>query len=228
MSIFALGDTHLSLASDKPMDVFPGWSGYLPKLEKNWRDTVADGDTVVIPGDVSWAMSLEEAATDFAFLDSLPGRKILLKGNHDYWWSTKNKMDGFLAERGFTTLSILSNESYQVEGVNICGSRSWFFEDTDPHDAKIRARELGRIRMSLEKADPALPILLFLHYPPVYRDFLSQETIDLMGEWGITQCYYGHLHGKAIQWAFEGDYEGIAFRLVSADALNFCPLCIRE
>ena len=142
MSLFAIGDLHLSLGSDKPMDIFSGWDHYVERLEENWRDTIGDEDTVVLAGDSSWGMSLQESLTDFTFLEGLPGKKIILKGNHDYWWSTKNKMDSFFAEQGFRSLQILHNNSYVVENVVVCGSRGWLFEMGEEHDKKILTRDV--------------------------------------------------------------------------------------
>ena len=228
MSIYTIGDLHLSLGTDKPMDIFPGWDGYLQKLEDNWRRLVRDGDTVVVPGDISWAMGLPASLADFTFIHQLPGKKILLKGNHDYWWTTKNKMDNFLAEHGLDSIAILSNNSFLVEGVNICGSRSWFFEDQSENDAKIRNREIGRLNLSLQSAVPGHEIIAFLHYPPLYRDFLSQETVDLLRQYGVKRCYYGHIHSKGIQYAFNGVYDGIDFQLVSCDGVGFCPVLVQK
>ena len=145
MALFVIGDTHLSLSVDKPMDIFGGWKNYMQRLEQNWRSVVGEQDTVVIPGDVSWGMSLEQAKADFAFLHALPGKKILMKGNHDYWWTTKSKMDRFLEECGFDTLTILHNNAISAEGVSLCGSRGWMFEQGQEHDKKLIAREAGRV-----------------------------------------------------------------------------------
>ncbi|MBQ1235216.1 MAG: metallophosphoesterase [Oscillospiraceae bacterium] len=230
MSIYTLGDLHLSLSTDKPMDIFPGWGDYIPKIKANWEQIIKPEDTVVIPGDVSWAMGLAQCEKDFAFINDLPGQKILLKGNHDYWWSTKRKMDDFLAEKGFHTIKIISNNSYVCEGVNICGTRGWFTEEggKGEHDDLIRAREIGRLKMSLDTCDKDLEKIVFLHYPPIYRDFFSRETIDVLHQYGVTQCYYGHIHGKGIRFAFEGEFEGIAFHLVSGDSVGFVPVLVKE
>lgn len=171
MSLFAIADTHLSLSADKPMDIFNGWSDYVQRLEKNWRAVVSDGDTVVIPGDVSWAMSLEGAQKDFAFLDSLPGKKILMKGNHDYWWNTTRKMENFFKEKGFETLSIVHNSAVSVGNISVCGTRGWFFDAEEDADKKVLLREAGRLRTSIESgiALGGEPVV-FLHYPPITQD----------------------------------------------------------
>jgi len=230
LSIYALGDLHLSLSVDKPMDIFPGWGDYISKIKQNWEATVKPEDTVVIPGDVSWAMGLPQSEKDFAFIQELPGKKLILKGNHDYWWTTKKKMDQFLFDHNFDSIKIISNNSYVVEGVNICGTRGWFMEEggKGEHDDLIRAREIGRLKMSLQTCKKDLESIVFLHYPPIYRDFFSRETIDVLHEYGIKKCYYGHIHGKGIRLAFEGEFEGIEFKLVSGDSVGFTPVLVKE
>ena len=227
MAIFAIGDLHLSLGSDKPMDVFPGWEGYLPKLEANWRRLISPGDTVLLAGDTSWAMNLNDTRADFAFIQSLPGQKWLIKGNHDYWWTTANKMNTFFASNGFDSLHLLHNNSYTVEGYAVCGTRSWLFEAGEPHDEKIMNRELGRLRASLDAAGEGEK-LVFLHYPPVYPGTSAPEVIALLKEYDVRRCYYGHLHGNFIRHAVQGSVDGITYRLISADGLNFCPLKIEK
>lgn len=152
MAIFAIGDMHLSLGTDKPMDVFPGWEGYLPRLEANWRKLIRPEDTVVLAGDTSWAMNLNDTKADFAFIQNLPGQKWLLKGNHDYWWTTTRKMETFLAANGFDTLHILHNNACIVGDVALCGTRGWPFDDVAAQGEKLMAREAGRLRMSLQAA----------------------------------------------------------------------------
>lgn len=222
MSLFAIADLHLSLGTDKPMDVFGGWENYVERLKQNWRTSVAPSDTVVVPGDISWAMSLEGAVKDFAFLDSLPGQKILLKGNHDYWWSTMSKMTVWLKENGFSSIRFLHNNSYMVEGVSICGTRSWMNEPGKPQDAKVMAREVGRLRMSLEAATEQEK-LVFLHYPPVCKDSSFPELIALMKEHEVKRCFFGHLHGASARWATQGRQDGIEYTLLSADSIGFNP-----
>ncbi len=225
MALFVIGDTHLSLSVDKPMDIFGGWKNYMQRLEENWKAAVQPEDTVVIPGDVSWAMSLQEAEKDFAFLHQLPGQKILLKGNHDYWWTTKSKMDQFLEEKGFTTLTILHNNSISAEGVSLCGSRGWMFEQGQEHDKKLIAREAGRIRASLQDAQRfgEQEKILFLHYPPVFMQDSIPEFLDVMKEYGVKRCYYGHIHSHGCRYAFQGNWEGVELAMVSADFLGFAP-----
>ena len=227
MAIFVIADLHLSLgAADKPMDVFEGWQGYLPKLERNWRTLIAPEDTVVLPGDISWAMSLEDTWEDFAFLNALPGKKIILKGNHDYWWTTLNKMNRFLEVNGFDTLQILHNTAIQAEGVFLCGTRGWMSDVQGPEDEKILNREIGRLRMSLEAAGEGEK-LAFLHYPPLYPGQMEGGLANLLKEFGVSRCFYGHLHGVSIRYAVQGEHDGVDYRLISADALKFCPYKIR-
>lgn len=222
MSIFAIGDLHLSLACEKPMDIFPGWYNYVNEITNNWKAQVTDLDTVVLAGDISWGMTLEEAATDFEYINALPGKKVILKGNHDYWWNSRRKMEAFFEGRGLSTLSILHNSFVASGNIAICGTRGWMLEDSAPHDQKVTAREEGRLKASLEAAKPSgLEPVVFLHYPPVFGNGVSGGIIDLLREYGVKRCFYGHLHGAACAQAFEGDYLGIEFTLVSADHLKF-------
>ena len=223
MAIYTIGDLHLSLGCEKPMDIFPGWQGYMEKLEHHWNTLVHPEDTVVLAGDTSWAMKLEDTAADFSFLQRLPGQKLLLKGNHDYWWTTVKKMERFLQESGFDSLHILHNNSILAEGLAVCGTRSWMFDVGEPHDEKVMNRELGRLRASLEAAPEGAERVAFLHYPPVYPNANAQQVIDLLKEYNVKRCFYGHLHGNAIRFAVQGMVDGIEYRLISADALAFCP-----
>lgn len=228
MALYTIGDTHLSLGGEKPMDIFEGWGDYVTRLEQNWTRLIKAEDSVVIPGDISWGMSLEEAEEDFKFLESLPGKKILLKGNHDYWWTTMKKMENWLSENEFSSISILSNNSFLYGSVAIAGTRGWLQNDDNAEDKKIFERELGRLRLSLDDAVKKNPdeILVFLHYPPVYSNYTQQPVVDLLREYGIKNCFYGHVHGKSINYAFSGEYDGIRFKLVSADHLQFSPYFI--
>lgn len=223
MAIYTIGDLHLSLGCEKPMDIFPGWQGYMEKLGHHWNTLVRPEDTVVLAGDTSWAMKLEDTAADFSFLQRLPGQKLLLKGNHDYWWTTVKKMERFLQENGFDSLHILHNNSILAEGLAVCGTRSWMFDVGESHDEKVMNRELGRLRASLEAAPEGAERVAFLHYPPVYPNANAQQVIDLLKEYDVKRCFYGHLHGNAIRFAVQGTVDGIEYRLISADALAFCP-----
>ncbi len=229
MSLFAIADLHLSLGEDKPMDVFAGWNDYVDRLKENWQKLVAEDDTVVIAGDISWAMKLEQTYIDFKFIDDLPGKKLFLKGNHDYWWGTKNKMDQFLQTSQLSTISILFNNAYSCGEYAVCGTRGWFLENDTPEDIKVLNREVGRLKMSIEQALPTgLEPVVFLHYPPYYRGIECTEIMDVLLEYGIRKCYYGHIHGKKnFRLAFEGEYKGINFRLVSCDKIGFMPVLVR-
>ena len=222
MAIFAIGDLHLSLGGAKPMNIFPGWENHVERIEQNWRRLIGPEDTVVLAGDISWAMRLEDTRADFAFIDSLPGQKLMLKGNHDYWWTTTNKMKQYLDRCGFSTLHILHNNAYQAEGCSICGTRGWLFEPEEPHDETVMNREVGRLKMSLEAA-PGGERLVFLHYPPVYPGAGAPEMLDVLHAYGVRRCFYGHLHGQARRYAVQGEVDGIRYKLISADGLAFCP-----
>ena len=227
MALYAIADLHLSLGEEKPMDIFRGWTNYIDRLTRNWTALVQPADTVVVAGDVSWAMSLDGARTDFAFLDRLPGRKLLLKGNHDYWWNTRRKMDAFLAEQGFDSIRILHNSAERYGPWALCGSRGWFFDAEADADKKVLLREVGRLQASID-AGRALGggPLAFLHYPPVTAAARCDEMMDALHRNGITRCWYGHLHGPSIRRAVQGVVEGIEFRLVSCDAADFTPVRI--
>ncbi len=228
MALFAIADPHLSLSVNKPMDVFSGWDDYVSRLEQNWRALVTEDDTVVIAGDVSWGMSLAEAAADFAFLDRLPGKKLLFKGNHDYWWTTRRQMDLFFEQNGFSTLRVVHNDAVAVETVAVCGSRGWFF-DAGEADKKVILREAGRLRTSIQAAKATgLAPVVFLHYPPLYDDRRCEEIWQVLKDEGVTRVYYGHLHGAGIRAAVTGEVEGIHLTLISGDSLGFTPLHIPQ
>ena len=181
----------------------------------------------MLAGDISWAMRLTDTRRDFAFLQSLPGQKIIMKGNHDYWWSTANKMNAYLKAEGFDTLHILHNNSYSVEGYALCGTRGWPFDDVAAQGEKLMAREAGRLRMSLQAAGETREKIAFLHYPPIYPGAQAQELVDVLNEFHVTECCYGPLPGKSIRYAMQGERDGITYRLISADGLSFCPYKIR-
>ena len=228
MALYAIGDTHLSLSVDKPMDIFGGsWSGYVEKLREGFEEVSAE-DTVVLCGDLSWGMSLTQAREDFAFLDALPGKKLLMKGNHDYWWTTAAKMNQFFAENGFTSFELLHNNCHLYGDIALCGTRGWFYEeDRGGHSAKVFNRELIRLEASL-KAGGEREKYCFLHYPPLYQGYRCQEIIDLMERYGVTRCYYGHLHGGSHRLAVSGVQGKVEYHLVAADYLGFRPLKILD
>lgn len=219
---------HLSLSTDKSMTVFRGWDDYVERIERQWRSLVEPQDTVVIAGDVSWAMSLEETLEDFRFLQSLPGRKLLFKGNHDYWWCTRRKMDTFLQENGLDSLTIVHNDAVAVDDrFAVCGTRGWFYDDSEEDNGKILRREAARLQASLNAAlATGLEPIVFLHYPPLFDGRECEEILDVLRDSPVKRCYYGHVHGAGIRQAFQGDWQGIRFQLTSCDALSFCPLLI--
>ena len=227
LALYTIADLHLSLGTDKPMDIFRGWQDYQQRIENNWRRLVDDDDTVVVAGDVSWAMKLANTEADFAFLDSLPGRKLIIKGNHDYWWETKSKMDKFIEEKGFSTLKILFNNSFQYGDIAICGTRGWSY-DCPQSEQKVLLREVGRLKMSLDSAPQDRERVVFLHYPPVYSDYRCGEIMEVLHEYGIKRCYYGHLHGASHTRAVVGDCEGIMMKMVSGDACDFTPMLVER
>ncbi len=230
MAIFTIGDLHLSLGTNKPMDIFKGWGEYVQKTKTNWLQNITDEDVIVIAGDISWAMHLSECVLDFTFLNNLPGKKIFIKGNHDYWWSTAAKMKKFFAQHNLTTLNIMNNNCFIVGNTALCGTRSWLCEDNfSLEDEKIMARENGRLLASLQDAKNknASEIIVFLHYPPIAQNALAKDIINSMREYGVKHCYYGHLHGASINNAVQGEVNGINYKLISADALKFNPYKIK-
>lgn len=227
MSLFAIGDTHLSLRTDKPMDIFNGWTDYVSRLEKNWRAVVNEDDTVVIAGDISWEMNIENTLTDFRFLEGLPGEKIIMKGNHDYWWNTKKKMEEFLEKNNLSTIKILYNNAYEVGNFAVCGTRGWFFDDESDTQQKVILREVGRLNMSLDEAEKlGKEPIVFLHYPPLSLNAKCDEIYDTLVKRNVKRCFYAHLHGTAVKWAFQGESDGISFSLISSDYLEFRPKLI--
>ena len=229
MSVFAIGDLHLSLGCDKPMDIFKGWDGYVDRLTENWNRVVSDNDTVVIPGDISWAMTLENTEKDFAFINNtLKGDKIILKGNHDYWWNSASKMNKFLSEHGFDRIKILNNNSYLVDGISVVGTRGWINDDGSECDAKVLNREAGRFRMSVtEGVKLGGELIAFIHYPPIYNGERNEYILSVIKEFGIKKCYYGHIHGPGHRYAFQGEYCGTEYKMISADYIGFMPIMIK-
>ncbi len=235
MALYCIADTHLSQSVPKPMDVFGHrWTGYTEKLIRGWNAVVGEKDTVILPGDISWGLSLEEAAEDLRLIHRLNGKKIIGKGNHDLWWQSEKKLKEFFAANGIDSISLLHNNAYYLEGKRICGSRGWYYdpksspEGADPE--KIAAREVIRTELSI-KAALALPegqedeLVAFFHFPPVYRDFVCRGIVELLKQYGITRCYYGHIHG-VYDLPASLDFEGITMTMVAADYLNFIPLRI--
>ena len=229
MGLYAVGDLHLCLGAPKPMDIFGGaWVGYMDKLREG-LSIIKPEDTTVLLGDLSWALDLQSAGPDFAWINEIPGRKIILKGNHDYWWSTAAKFYKFCQENGFSDQWILNNNHYEYDGYAICGTRGWFYEGdrSGQHDEKVFKRELMRLEASLKSAGD-LHKIVFLHYPPKYKGYECQEILELLKRYEVRRCYYGHLHGASHGLAMEGQWDGIEFHLVSADKLGFRPFLVNS
>ena len=229
MALYAMGDLHLCLGAPKPMDVFGGaWVGYMEKLKRGLSVITGD-DTLILMGDLSWALDLNSAVADFAWINEIPGRKIILKGNHDYWWSTQAKFTKFCVENGFSDLNLLNNNCYFYDDWAICGTRGWFFEEerSGVHDEKVFRRELIRLEASLKAAGDREK-MVFLHYPPRYKGYTCREILDLLESYGVRQCFYGHLHGASHKLAMEGTWDGIEYRLLSADYLDFQPYIVKK
>ncbi len=225
MALYAMGDLHLCLGAPKPMDIFGGaWVGYMDKLRQG-LSCMTQADTLVLMGDISWAMSLEDARADFAFINAIPGRKLILKGNHDYWWCTAAKFDKFCQDNGFENIHLLHNNAFDYEGFAICGTRGWFFEEerSGAQDEKVFKRELCRLEASLRSAGDKEK-LVFLHYPPRYKGYECREILELLKKYEVRRCFYGHLHGYSHGLALEGLWDGTDFRLAAADFLNFTPI----
>ena len=211
------------------MDIFGGWQDYTQRLEANWRSLISDEDTVVIPGDISWAMSLEGAEKDFRFIHNLPGKKIILKGNHDYWWNTKKKMDAWLENKGFDTISILHNNAFKVGDCVLCGTRGWFYDAEKSADMKVLLREASRLERSIEEGKKlGDELIVFLHYPPVMQSQRCNEIFDVLKKHNIKRCFYGHLHGESTRHSVNETVDGIKFSLISADFLSFCPQIVEK
>lgn len=224
MALYAIGDLHLCLGAPKPMDIFGGtWVGYMDKL-KEGMSIIQPEDTTVLLGDLSWALDLPSAKADFAWINEIPGRKIILKGNHDYWWSTAAKFDKFCTENKFENFHLLNNNSYAYSDYAICGTRGWFFEEerSGQHDEKVFKRELLRLEASLKAAGEKTK-LVFLHYPPRYKGYTCNEILELLEKYEVRRCFYGHLHGGSHKLAMEGLWDGVDFKLVAADYIGFKP-----
>ncbi len=229
MAIFAISDLHLSFGTDKPMDIFGGnWENHTDKLKENWIRVIGEEDWVLIPGDISWAISLEESIPDFTWLNSLPGKKFLSKGNHDYWWSTSKKFEDFKAVHGFHTLNMLYNNAYSCNGYTICGTRGWKSPDEpdfSEEDEKIYKREQERLKLSLKEGmKQGGTLIAQLHYPPFDVRHRLNAFGDILVEYGVKLCVYGHIHGKVSRQALYEEVEGVAFRLVACNQIAFDPI----
>ena len=227
MALYAIGDLHLSLGADKPMDVFGGpWENYVEKIKLGFS-SLHDDDVCVLCGDLAWGMTMEQALPDFQFIEALPGKKILLKGNHDFWWSTAKKAYSFFAAHDMHTMDILNNNCYFYGDYAICGTRGWFYEEdaAGTHTGKMLAREALRLEASLKAAE-GRPIFCFLHYPPIYQGYQCPEMLALLDKYEVERCYYGHLHGYTHRRAFEGMREKTEYALIAADYVAFQPVKI--
>ena len=223
MALYAIGDLHLSLTADKSMEVFgPAWENYVARIEEG-LSVLTEDDTLILAGDTSWGIDLNEAEADFRFLEQFPCKKYLVKGNHDYWWTTASKFRAFCAEKGFTTLELLHNNCAVYGDHALCGTRGWFLEEEQkPHNAKVLNREVLRLEASLKAAE-GRPIWCFLHYPPLYQGYECPEILEVLRKYPVELCCYGHLHGPVIRRRLEGERNGTAFSLISADHLGFVP-----
>lgn len=228
MALYAIGDLHLSLGTNKPMDVFgPGWANHVQRLEEAFS-SLGEEDVTVLCGDTSWGIDLSQSLEDFRFIDRLPGKKLLVKGNHDYWWTTASKMRRFFQDNGLTTIDILHNNCHFYGDWAVCGTRGWFYEEEQSgHNEKVFNREVIRLEASLKAAGDR-PILAFLHYPPLYTGYRCLEIIAKLEAYGVKDCFYGHLHGPTHRRAIEGTVGTVGYHLVSADYLRFVPKKILE
>ena len=221
-----MADLHLCKGNpEKTMSIFNGWQNYQELIEKNWKELISDSDTIVLPGDISWGMSLKEAAPDFKFIEQLPGQKIVIKGNHDYWWTTKKKMEDFFAAEGCTSIKILHNNHYRYGEYGICGTRGWVNMPGETQDEKVLRREVQRLETSIRSAlDEGLKPIVFLHYPPIFATNFNYDILDVLYRYKIEECYYGHIHGNsAHDLCVKNTYDGINFHLIAGDYLQFIP-----
>ncbi|MGI6279275.1 MAG: metallophosphoesterase [Acutalibacteraceae bacterium] len=224
MSIFGISDLHLSFGTDKPMNIFRGWGNHTERLFANWTRLVKSTDTVVIPGDFSWALKLDESIKDFEFLEKLPGKKILLKGNHDLWWSTSKKLRQFFENNGFSSIDFIYNNCAVADGYALAGTRGWFYDNEG--STKVLLREAGRLDTSISAAkETGLPVIVFLHYPPVYGDYVCHEILDVLQKHNIKKIYHGHIHGPGFNKAVK-EYDGLNLQLISCDCIDFTPFLI--
>jgi len=228
MALYAIGDLHLGLSVDKPMNIFgKGWDNHTQRIEEAFS-TLHDDDVIVLCGDTSWGIDFEQSLADFQFINSLPGKKLILKGNHDYWWATAAKMQKFFADNELTTLDVIHNNCHFYGDYALCGTRGWFYEEEQSgHNEKVLNREVGRLEASLKAAGDR-PILAFLHYPPLYTGYRCPEIIKKLQEYRVERCFYGHLHGPTHKRAIEGTVENVTYSLVAADYLGFQPKKILE
>lgn len=226
MSLFVIGDLHLSFSDpSKTMSVFAGWQDYQEKIGKNWLELIKPEDTVVLAGDISWGMSLQQALPDFKFIQELPGEKIILKGNHDYWWTTMKKMEDFLAAEGLDSMKILHNNHYRYGNYGICGTRGWVNMPGEVQDEKVLRREVQRLETSIQSAlKEDLEPIVFMHYPPIFATNFNYDILEILYRYKIKDCYYGHIHGRsAHELCVTNTYDDVNFHLIAGDYLQFVP-----
>lgn len=227
MSIYVIGDLHLSFGMNKPMDIFGvNWEDHYKKIENDWLNKVNDNDLVVLPGDFSWAMDLDDTIEDFKYLSKLPGKKLLLKGNHDYWWGTLKKMKEFMKANNFRDIDFIQNNSFLFDDKIIVGTRGWIY-DNKLENIKILKREKIRLEMSfndaIHKYGNDKEIIVFMHYPPFGKEIvpLEYDLKEVLKNYNVKKCFYGHLHGESCLDATQGDIDNITYKLISSDYLDF-------
>lgn len=232
MSIYAISDLHLSFDGDKPMDIFgKHWENHQDKIKENWKKIVTENDLVILPGDFSWATYIEEMYKSFEYLENLPGKKVLLKGNHDYWWGTITSMKKYLKENNFKTIDFIYNNAFNYENVIILGTRGWNIDSTDEENKKILNREIERFKLSIKYAKENFNFennikIACLHFPPIKGENKS-KFLEIMEENKIDMCIYGHLHGESQKEIIEGNIDGIELKMVSCDYTNFKPIKLK-
>ena len=222
MAIYTIGDLHLSFENPKPMNIFgENWNNHEEKIKNDWISKVKPDDTVIHPGDFSWAMYLKDTLKDFEYLNSLPGKKIMLKGNHEYWWTTVTSMRKYIEEKSFKNIDFLYNNSYEYENKIIAGTKGWNIQE----DIRLTKREVARLELSIkdgiQKHGEDKEIIVFMHYPPLTKNYMNTEYTNMLKKYNIKRCYYGHLHANSILDAVEGNVDGIEYKLVSSDGLDF-------
>ncbi|MDE6789078.1 MAG: metallophosphoesterase [Ruminococcus sp.] len=227
MSLYVIGDLHLCFSNpSKTMSIFAGWENYQERIKKNWLETVRKDDTVVLAGDISWGMTLQQSLPDFRFINELTGQKIILKGNHDYWWVTMKKINDFLSAEGFETIKILHNNHYAYgRRYGICGTRGWVNMPGETQDEKVMNREVQRLETSIKSAvDAGLEPLVFMHYPPIFASNFNYDILEVLYRYKVRECYYGHVHGRsAHELCIKNTYDDINFHLISGDYIQFKP-----
>ncbi|MHB1483939.1 MAG: metallophosphoesterase [Saccharofermentanales bacterium] len=235
MALFAISDLHLAIGIGKPMDIFGViWEDHAKQIENAWNSLISPEDTVVIPGDITWAMTLSQADADFGFIDRLPGNKIILKGNHDYWWSSVTKIENYFNEKGYNSIKLLKNNYFRIGGDTLlCGTRGWIMPCDNNFkltDMIIYKRELGRLKTSLSLADKDRNandrIITVFHYPPLLQFCPDTEFTGMLEEFGVEKCFFGHVHGNGHGYSFEGVRNDVLYTNISADKLAFKPILV--